>query len=170
MPAFAPVPISSSSFTVVVVPRTGSVNVIVVQSAGCDVCNIATIASPDQNDGQPIESNSTCVFIHLGNPGSGARAFGYSIKTVPLVDALTPPSPDTDDQNPDSLLEVPLGDTALVNLITVQANDSLTTTTAHGDSIATTGFVGLLDSDPTSARKRRMLAPHSRPEPGRPAK
>ncbi len=77
---------------------SGSVTLVVkvLNTVGCEICNQASLSSPDFNGGAPVPSEKVCV---TGQPGArpdlanaSGSAYGSSIKvSVPAVDSTLSP-------------------------------------------------------------------------------
>jgi uncharacterized repeat protein (TIGR01451 family) len=76
-------PVSSVTWSIgtVLAGGSGSVSftVTIAYSVGCKVCNTATIASPDENQGAPISSNTLCVTTAPAGDPTLANASGSTL-------------------------------------------------------------------------------------------
>jgi uncharacterized repeat protein (TIGR01451 family) len=130
-----------------------TLTVEVTDNVNCTICNVATIASPDQNGGTPVDSNQVCVTVAQGTSGASSEAFGLSVSAPPvsallsLPDPLVAPTPSTEDPggNPTTVLEVPADPVAHAQVLHVEKSSGIDATNAHADALATTGKVELID-------------------------
>jgi uncharacterized repeat protein (TIGR01451 family) len=115
---------------------------------GSTLTNRARISA----DGIPAKESTDDVLVTLGSEsGTDERAFGASLR-LPVLGEVVKPTPDTDVENPDALLnfEDPIsGDILQVDLLDVQEGGETNSTGARSNAIATTGEVRVLDQDPT---------------------
>jgi uncharacterized repeat protein (TIGR01451 family) len=73
-------PVTKVTWSIGTVPAGGSGSVTltirVLNSVGCSICNVAHIASPDQNGGAQVNSNQVCLDSTPGPNPAGAHANG----------------------------------------------------------------------------------------------
>ncbi|MEO6711901.1 MAG: DUF11 domain-containing protein [Mycobacteriales bacterium] len=65
-----------------------TLTVKVRDSAGCQICNTAQIASPSQNGGTAINSNTLCLDTQPGPTPAGARASGSALGAAVVADPI----------------------------------------------------------------------------------